>query len=227
MIELETLKYSPDYFITRHYGDDPARAQMYAQERARVMAYVPGGRIFDYGCGIGDFLAGFDPARYERHGIDISTFATEQARAHGIIIHPYAETLSYPDGYFDAVILRGTMQHIYNPFHVLRECARVIKPGGHLIFLATPNTRSLCYFLFGDLPAFDAPRNWYQVSDKTLKNIVQNLNFEHLETRCPYLGTPYAHPLRDAWRFVLRLCGVVKAFAWPGNMMELYSRKKV
>jgi ubiquinone/menaquinone biosynthesis C-methylase UbiE len=228
LIEAETLKYSPEYFITRHYGDDPKRAAMYAQERARVKAYVPGGRIFDYGCGVGDFLVGFDPAQYERHGIDISPFASEQARTRGIIVQDYSEHLAYLDGYFDAVLLRGTFQHIYNPFHTMRECARVIKPGGYLIFLATPNTRSLCYFLWGDLPAFDSPRNWYQVSDKTLQTIIQNMNFEHLETRYPYLGTPYASPMLDTWRFIKRVMfSVYTPHAFPGNMMELYARKTI
>lgn len=226
MIVSETLKYNPDYFTTRHYGEDQARATMYAQERARVRKYVPSGRLFDYGCGVGDFLAGFDHALYSRYGMDISPYAAEQAQAQGLEIVPYAEDFPIPDETFDAVILRGTFQHIWNPFHTLRECARIVKPGGMLIFLATPNTRSLVYFLFGTLPAFDPPRNWFQVSDRTLETIVQNMNFDVLETRYPYLGTPYAHPVRDAARLVLRLAGIRRAFAWPGSMMEVYARKQ-
>jgi len=226
LIEAEALKYPDEYFTTRHYGDDPARAQMYAQERARVQACVPAGAVFDYGCGIGDFLAGFDPALYTRHGMDISPSATAHARARGLYAIDYTEDLPYADGAFDAVILRGTFQHIYSPFHTLRECARIVKPGGYLIFLATPNTRSLCYFLFGELPAFDPPRNWFQVSDRTLETIIQNLNFEVTFTLYPYWGTPYARPIRDAWRFVGRVCGRRAPFAFPGNMMEVYGRKR-
>lgn len=225
MIDAETLKYSVDYFATRHYGDDPARAAMYAQERARIAKYVPAGRLFDYGCGIGDFLAGFDPARYERIGMDISPYAAEQARTRGLEVMPYAEDFPLASSSFDAVLLRGTFQHIWNPLHTIRECARLVKPGGYLIFLATPNTRSLCYFLFGELPAFDPPRNWFQVSDRTLETIVRNLGFEIKQTIYPYLGTPYAHPARDAWRFGLRLAGVRRGFAFPRNMMEVYARK--
>lgn len=226
MIEAEVLKYSPDYFTARHYGHDAKRETMYQQERARAQAYLPAGRIFDCGCGVGDFLAGFDPAQYERHGIDISPYAVEQARSKGIYAVDYAENLPYQDESFDGVILRGTFQHFWNPFHTLRECARIIKSGGYMIFLATPNTRSLVYFLWGDLPALDAPRNWFVVSDKTLANIVSNLGFEVVRTVYPYLGTPYANPIRDMWHFIQRLCGLKVNFAFPHSMMEVYARKR-
>ena len=62
---------------------------------------------------------------------------------------------------------------------------RIVKPGGYLIFLATPNTQSVL-LLFGELPAFDLPRNWFQVSDRTFETIIQNLNFEVTFTLYPY-----------------------------------------
>ena len=35
-----------------------------------------------------------------------------------------------------------------------------------------------------------------------------------------------ARPIRDAWRFVGRMCGRRAPFAFPGNMMEVYGRKR-
>lgn len=226
MIEAEMDKYNAEYFLTRQYGSDPARAAMYAQERARVEAKVPAGRILDYGCGVGDFLAGFAARQWERHGVDLAPYAVDQARARGLTAKVCTGALEYPEAFFEGVIMRGTLQHFYDPFLALREAARVLKPGGYLILLATPNARSLVYFLFGTLPALDPPRNWFIPSDKNLQTILVNLGFAVEEIKYPYWGTPYAKPGRDALRFIGRLLGFKRPFAFPGSMLEVYAKKQ-
>jgi len=42
--------------------------------------------------------------------------------------------LPYPDGTFDLVIHSDTLEHIENPAHGLRECARVLKTGGAICY---------------------------------------------------------------------------------------------
>jgi hypothetical protein len=46
-----------------------------------------------------------------------------------------------------------------------------------------------------------------------------------VEFEYPYLGTPYASPLRDHARFVLQLVGVKRPYAFWRNMMECYARR--
>jgi hypothetical protein len=56
-------------------------------------------------------------------------------------------------------------------------------------------------------------------------NILKNLGLKDIEVVKPYWGTPYANPVMDLVKFVLRLFGVKTKFAWPGSMMEIYARK--
>ncbi|WP_200938231.1 MULTISPECIES: TylF/MycF/NovP-related O-methyltransferase [unclassified Methylobacterium] len=42
--------------------------------------------------------------------------------------------LPYPDESFDLVVHSDTLEHIENPAHALRECARVLKPGGAICY---------------------------------------------------------------------------------------------
>jgi SAM-dependent methyltransferase len=57
------------------------------------------------------------------------------------------EPFPLPSGSFDAVLFCELFEHLYrNPFHVLRQIFRVLRPGGILI-LTTPNLRSWEGFL--------------------------------------------------------------------------------
>jgi len=215
--------YGPSYFAMRA---DPRRARMQDQERKRLREHKTGGRILDVGCGDGAFLAGLDD-RWEKWGIDISPAAVQMATDKGIRMEPYIER--WPEGFadeaFDAVVFRGTLQHIDLPFYVLRECVRILRADGVMVFLATPNTGSIYYRLLGRLPALDPTRNWLLVSDAQLSDILRRLGMQVEEIVYPYWGTPYARPLRDLLDFALSLAGKKRGFAWPGNMMEVYARK--
>jgi SAM-dependent methyltransferase len=49
--------------------------------------------------------------------------------------HEDVMNLSYPDGSFDLIVSNDVMEHIPDPAKALRECCRVLRPGG--VFLAT------------------------------------------------------------------------------------------
>lgn len=214
------MGYSEEYFIRHDYGRDPQRAEMYRQERARLLSYKQRGVILDVGCGTGDFLAGFGD-QWRRFGIEPSEYAAKLAYKHGVNI--VREIPDIGNKTADLVVYRGTIQHIDNPFVSIGQAIRALKEDGLLVFLATPNADSLCYRLFGDLPALDPPNNYWIPSEKTLRNVITNLGGEVIRVEYPYRGTPYARPMRDLWRFFGRLFGVRRKFPFPRNMMEIYA----
>lgn len=187
------------------------------------MQRVPNrGSVLDWGCGTGDFLDLFQG--WDRNGVEISDYAKRECNAKGIrMIDPLNP--GYAIYSFDLVIFRGVLQHIDNPFRALYEATSTLITGGTIAILAQPDADSLCYRLFGELPALDAPRNWWIPGARELTNILKRLGFINIEIHRPYWDGPYAHPARDFARFALRLVGIRKPFAFPGNMIELYAQK--
>lgn len=219
----EAELYDAGYFSGHGYGIDPQRARAYRQEIGRIRRYKRSGTALDIGCGTGDFTAMLGEG-WTKYGIEISDYAASLARQKGIKIVRKVDLYGRDD--FDLIVLRGSLQHLDHPFETLNLCRIWLKDDGVLAIIATPNADSLCYKLFGSLPALDPERNWWVPGAKELCNVLEHLGFEIIETRYPYLGGPYARPLRDLGRFLLRLFGVKSRFAFPGNMMEIYARPR-
>ena len=99
-------------------------------------------RVLDMGCGTG--LAARAVARREDFsghvtGIDLSPYlvaaagrlATEEKLAeHLEFLAGDVRTLNFVDGSFDAVIAHTLLSHVEDPLAVLKEAARVVRPGG-------------------------------------------------------------------------------------------------
>ena len=210
--------YESDYFVGRR--DDPRRDEMNRQEveRVRIRTGLEGGVVVDVGCGLGELLERFSPDRWRRYGIEVSEHAREICAAKGIDFH-----LPEGDGWCDLVLLRGSLQHLDRPVETLALAHRWLRPGGWLVVLATPNAGGPVYRLFQELPALDPPRNFVVFSDRVLRQCLLNLGFRDVSFEYPYLGTPYASPVRDHLRFALRLAGLKRPFAFWRNMMECYA----
>jgi SAM-dependent methyltransferase len=215
----DSALYDRDYFTTRSYGLDEKRRVMYLQEHERICERTAPGRILDIGCGTGDFLSCFDN-RWTRYGFEPSEFARSKAEQKGICM-VNGMTLTE----MDVVVFRGVLQHIETPMESLIHATGILKKGGLLAILATPDTDSLVYKLFGNLPALDAPHNWVLFGSRYLANILIRRGYGNIEILHPYLSTPYASPLKDACKFCASLLLGYRKFAFPGNMFEMYGVK--
>jgi len=113
-------------------------------ERTVDIALAVGGtprRVLDVGCGTGvllRLLAGRLADCQELVGIDAAagmigvaqTLADDPRLGFSTGV---AEHLPYPDGHFDLVVTTTSFDHWKDQNAGLRECARVIVPGGHLV----------------------------------------------------------------------------------------------
>ncbi|OGS06550.1 MAG: hypothetical protein A3J70_15775 [Elusimicrobia bacterium RIFCSPHIGHO2_02_FULL_61_10] len=96
-------------------------------------------RVLDVGCGAGNMLEHVDA---RRTGIDLSETMIERARAklgNGVELKKMsADTLDFPDNTFDKVMCSEVIEHVIDPSAVLKEIARVLKPGG-IAAVSIPN----------------------------------------------------------------------------------------
>jgi 2-polyprenyl-6-hydroxyphenyl methylase/3-demethylubiquinone-9 3-methyltransferase len=128
-------------------GDDPV-ALLRAESRL-LGAWVRdelrerfGGRpaaVLDVACGAGFLANPLAAAGHAVTGIDLSPASLAVARRHdatGSVDYRTmdARALAFPDGQFDAVCMMDFLEHLEERDAVLREAARVLKPGGWLCF---------------------------------------------------------------------------------------------
>jgi SAM-dependent methyltransferase len=211
--------YQRDYFDSRV---DPRRQAMQRQEYARLLAKtgLTGGTVLDVGCGLGELLDLFGGASWKKYGIEVSEHAVDICRAKGVEFE-----LPTGNAWCDLVVARGSLQHLDRPLDLLWRTHSWLRPGGWFVALATPNAGGLVYRVFQDLPALDPPRNFVVFSDRTLRQSLLNIGFDHVEFEYPYFGTPHASPVLDHLRFAARFVGFRKPFAFPRNMMECFARR--
>lgn len=213
--------YDANYF-NGYYINDKLRDAMYLQEQKRITERAQFGDVLDIGCGVGGFLQTFDD-RWNKYGYEPSEFAAEKAKTRGVKMMRNINVIE--SECMDVVIMRGTLQHMSKPIETLAQATRILRKGGLLVILATPDTDGIVYKIWQELPPLDAPRNWILFGAKYLTNILTRLGFESVEVIRPYWGTPYARPIYDFAAFFISLFFGWRKFAFPGNMMEVYARK--
>ncbi|MCG9895153.1 MAG: class I SAM-dependent methyltransferase [Fimbriimonadaceae bacterium] len=98
--------------------------------------FAPEGPVLDLGCGTGALLHELQTAGREAHGLDFSPLAIDFCRGRGLsnLTQGDAQSLPYPDASFQAVISLDTLEHVPDDTAAFAEIARVLRPGGVLIF---------------------------------------------------------------------------------------------
>jgi SAM-dependent methyltransferase len=125
-----------------------------------ALAHVAGKRVLEVGCGEGygtDLLAG---AAAEILGIDYDALTA----AHACATYPRARFaranlahLPIRSGYVDVVATLQVIEHVWNHREFVRECLRVLRPGGSLL-VTTPNRLTFS-------PGLDAPVNPFHTKE--------------------------------------------------------------
>jgi SAM-dependent methyltransferase len=215
--------YKDEYFSSRT-SNDMKRIKSFALEKEFLIKNLPlVGNVCDIGCSTGEFLKSINWIG-DLYGTEVNDYAISIAKKNGI---DFNKDIYNQNDFFDAVIFRGTIQHLPNPIDSIFSAFNSLKSGGKLIFLQTPNTNSIVYKITNDLPMLDSKLNFFIPSDIILTNICKNVGFELLDIEFPYIKSPYSNILVDHLKFTLLLFGCNKPnFPFYKNVMNVIFIKK-
>jgi len=156
--------------------------------------YRKDGSLLDVGTGFGFFLTEMKNKGWEVAGVEISRKAIDYARdVLGLTVHTGpAEKVGFPDNHFDAVTGFYVIEHLPHPLAFLRECYRILKPGG-LLLLRYPHTTPIKNFLnfFGfKNRLYDLPAHLSDFSPKMIQQCLEKIGFQ----KCQHLIGGYTRP---------------------------------
>jgi SAM-dependent methyltransferase len=135
-----------------------------------ALPLVTGKRVLEVGCGEGYGTARLASAAARVLGVDYDALAT----AHASATYPQAHfvranlaALPAPSGSVDVVATLQVIEHVWNHPEFVRECLRVLRPGG-LLCVSTPNRLTFS-------PGLDKPVNPFHTVEFTAAELVELL----------------------------------------------------
>ena len=234
--------------LAAHYPDDylpyqssavdrDLRSQQVLRNRGiirfcdRIIRHHPEvGRLLDVGCSTGSFLYAMRNRGWQVQGVEPVAYAAEQARQDfGLEIYTgVLETAVYPDSSFDVVTLWDVLEHVPDPKATLAETARILKPGGLLVF-SLPNPDCVEAHLFGgNWVGWERPRHLHLIPLPLINSYLElvGLQMKAVESfngrlSLTLLSLEFALKARgireSKWRPWLRFIynPIIRALVWP------------
>ncbi len=199
-----------------------------------IRQYKKKGRLLDVGCGFGFFLSEMKERGWEVVGVEISQKAIDHARnIPGLTIHPGPlEKVVLPDHDFDVVSGFYIIEHLPDPMAFLKECHRILKPGG-ILLLRYPHTtpiKNLLRFFRIVNRFYDLPAHLSDFSPQIIQQCLERAGFKDCRhaiggyTLPPEPGKKIASVVfGNLSEALFRLSG--KSFLFPGASKTVFAFK--
>jgi 2-polyprenyl-3-methyl-5-hydroxy-6-metoxy-1,4-benzoquinol methylase len=139
------------------------------------------GRLLDVGCGSGAFLERMRDFGWQVAGVEPDpggrTAASTRLGTAGTVVASL-EDEALPSSSFDAITLSHVIEHVPDPVATLRQCHRLLAPGG-LLVCVTPNAASLGARSFASSWLhWDPPRHLHVFGPEALERAVREAGLE-------------------------------------------------
>ncbi len=128
-------------------------------EWINTLAPLNGKKVLDVGCGGGILTDAMARSGAQALGIDLATKSLKVAQLHAL--EAQTPNVSYREvavealaaeqpGSFDVVTCMEMLEHVPDPASIVRACAQLVKPGGHVFFSTlNRNAKSFVFAIVG------------------------------------------------------------------------------
>lgn len=120
--------------------------------------------LLDVGCGVMPYRELFEPLVTSYVGCDM------YPSVEGVVACP-ADDMPFKEKAFDVIVCFQVLEHVPDPWRVVVECARVLKPGGLLVLTAP--------FAY---PYHPSPNDYYRFSHQGLEEICRRAGLETIDS---------------------------------------------
>jgi 2-polyprenyl-3-methyl-5-hydroxy-6-metoxy-1,4-benzoquinol methylase len=151
-------------------------------KRASRLAQVPAGaKVLDIGCRDGA-LRSYLGSGVQYHGIEIvKEYASQYVKTQDI-----SEGTEFENDTFDYIFCIEVLEHVINPYFVLNEIKRILKPGGFLI-LSVPNPYHFKEILWNIFNVPDKSGHIYSWTKQTFRKLLKFCDFKSVSMTGTYL----------------------------------------
>jgi 2-polyprenyl-3-methyl-5-hydroxy-6-metoxy-1,4-benzoquinol methylase len=179
---IRTFKRTLDAF-TRKYGITPSKDV----------------QILDVGCAGGAFVKAAVDAGFSAIGIEPSSWMCEYGRTeYGLDLRQgILEDFTFADQSFDIITLWDVLEHVYTPVEVLRECHRLLKPGG-LLIVNYPDYASLARKVLGWKWPFFLSCHLFYFTPSSITKLLTKCGLEVVEVRTFFQTLEFGYVLERA-----------------------------
>jgi len=145
-----------------------------AQRRSEWIEYQRPGRLLDFGCGGGAFLARMRKLGWHVSGVDVSA-AVARTVEEELGIRVLVGSLPHPDlrpASYDCITMWQSLEHVHEPRRVLRAARELLRPDG-LLVVAVPNFDSWSFQTFREhWFGLDVPRHLLHFTPSALGSLL-------------------------------------------------------
>lgn len=194
----------PKQDVIDSYFKRPTKQAIY-QDCVTFLQRIPC-RVLDVGAGTGIFSHEAKKLGHKVSSVDLGKEFNAFDDVKIDVCNLDTEPLPYKTGSFDIVLLAEVIEHVENPWHVVRECARVLAPGGQL-YLSTPHIGSLfqrAYYLFKSHFFTHTPNpkigaHITHIPSSFLRTAMQRAGLEVVKTNYVHAHLPFFGFALPAW----------------------------
>tara|TARA_B110000971_G_C20027426_1_gene509676 strand:- start:685 stop:1431 length:747 start_codon:yes stop_codon:yes gene_type:complete len=156
------------------------------KEISDFLSDIKPGKVLDIGCGPGWILSSLNN-NWEKHGIEISEFASNYASKFGNI---HCGTLDdYNETDFDVVIMNHVIEHIPDPISAINKIHSLLKKGGKLI-IGTPDFDSGAARRYGsNFRLLHDPTHVSLFSSDSMHRFLRDFRFHIKHVEYPFFDT--------------------------------------